>query len=102
MNKDNAKDFLPIIQAWSEGRQIQFRTVDVWVDVGDRTQLIFFNNPEDYRVKPEPPKPREWWINRYTHLDDCIHASKADADRNATSCRIECVHVREILDESQS
>ena len=57
MNREQAKKLLPYIQAWSEGKQIQFRRegeVD-WVDC---------NNPEfiggyEYRIKPEIV---EYWV----------------------------------------
>lgn len=51
-----------------------------------------------YRVKPEPPKPREWWINMYE--DECSYRylTRHDADASASPNRIECVHVREVLE----
>jgi len=60
MTKDNAAQFLPLVQALAEGKTIQFNsgTSDnpQWGDVED---LYFDGNPDDYRVKPEP---REWEI----------------------------------------
>ena len=62
MNKDNAAQFLPLVQALAEGKTIQVNqgTADnpQWEDFANP----FFNgNPDDYRVKPEP---REWdvWV----------------------------------------
>ena len=52
MNRNQAKELLPIIKAFSEGKVIQMKTVDKgWQDI-----LIasFDSNPEDYRIKPEP------------------------------------------------
>ena len=55
-----------------------------------------------YRVKPQPPKPREWWINVYIDGLGCLYAgqlhstrSKADALGNL---RLECIRVREVLE----
>ena len=55
-----------------------------------------------YRVKPQPPKPREWWLNVYVDNAGYLHAgqlhstrSKADALGNL---RLECIHVREVLE----
>lgn len=62
MNKDNAAQFLPLVQKLAEGKAIQFNqgTADnpQWMDSED---IFFAGNPEYYRVKPEP---REWdvWV----------------------------------------
>ena len=62
MNKDNAKDYLPLVQALAEGKTIQQRT---WTDVNqwewrDADEVDLFRyNPSDYRIKPEP---REIWV----------------------------------------
>ena len=58
MNKHNAKDYLPLMQALSEGKTIQ---IDVsgsnsWSDVNN-TDFAF--SPNYYRIKPEP-KLRPW------------------------------------------
>ena len=59
MNRENAKVLLPIIQAFSEGKQIQWLKPDSdeWIDVvgGDNVDfedLTEFNVA--YRIKPEP------------------------------------------------
>lgn len=53
MNKDNAKDFLPLVQALAEGKTLQHRTAPgrAWHDV---TVVGFGGDPENYRIKPEP------------------------------------------------
>lgn len=53
MNRQQAKDMLPIIQALAEGKHIQFKDlIGNWIDVD------FINieicNPNYYRIKPEP------------------------------------------------
>ncbi|PJL41036.1 hypothetical protein B9Y78_07985 [Stenotrophomonas maltophilia] len=62
MNKDNAKDYLPLVHALAEGKVIQGHMAysGRWEDIpGD----IHFNGPaSDYRIKPEP---REIWVNRH-------------------------------------
>ena len=55
MNKDNAKDFLPLVQALADGKTIQFLGYDnVWYD--ELTNLVFSSTPNRYRIKPEPKK----------------------------------------------
>lgn len=53
MNKDNAKDYLPLVQALAEGKTIQWRFLGEWKDLSvmDLTQ-----DPSTYRIKPEPKK----------------------------------------------
>ena len=50
MNKDNAKDYLPLIQALAEGKTIQFFSGSKWNDVED---VSFSYEIKDYRIKPE-------------------------------------------------
>ena len=65
MNKNNAKDYLPIIQALAEGKTIQVNIgvcaengcVDKWIDV--MSELSFTEKPSQYRIKPEP---RVIWV----------------------------------------
>lgn len=63
MNKDTAKDYLPLVQALSEGKVIQIRntTEREWVDL-DTGEIAFSSGAEQYRIKPEP---REVWVNHY-------------------------------------
>lgn len=51
MNPQTAKELLPIIKAFSEGKQIQFFGGTIWED---RNTLSFDSNPSRYRIKPEP------------------------------------------------
>ena len=50
MNKDNAKDYLPLIQALAKGKTIQFFIGGKWNDVED---VSFNYEVQDYRIKPE-------------------------------------------------
>lgn len=59
MNKDNAKDYLPLIQALAEGKTIQCRNehdANTWYDFHT---INFTYSPSFYRIKPEP-KLRPW------------------------------------------
>lgn len=59
MNKDNAKDFLPLVQALAEGKTIQLLDKDLggkkWFDLESPD---FVWHVSFYRIKPEPKK--EW------------------------------------------
>lgn len=60
MNKKNAADYLPLVQALADGKVIQMmEALGKWKDVDD----VFLNTPaSNYRIKPEP---REIWVNRH-------------------------------------
>ena len=52
MNRSEAKELLPIIKAFAEGKAIQLKTVDKgWQDIHSAS---FDSNPKNYRIKPEP------------------------------------------------
>lgn len=54
MTREEAKEILPIIQAWIEGKKIQYRTCpDKWVDIEENERVNFTSPPSDYRIKPE-------------------------------------------------
>lgn len=52
MNREQAKELLPIIQAFAEGKTIQVREDIDWCYLGNETD--FNLSPQRYRIKPEP------------------------------------------------
>ena len=56
MIKEQAKELLPIIQAFAEGKTIQYYTGADWIDVDPDEAVDFSDNPSNYRIKPEPDK----------------------------------------------
>lgn len=64
MNRQQAKDMLPIIQALAEGKHIQLKDrIGNWIDID------FINvelcNPNAYRIKPEPK------YRPFANIDEC-------------------------------
>ena len=51
MTREEAKEMLPIIQAYAEGKTIQFLDGGKWADV---YETDFYQSPGKYRIKPEP------------------------------------------------
>ena len=51
MTREEAKELLPIIQAWAEGKNIQFLSDGEWHDIN---QADFTCYHDKYRIKPEP------------------------------------------------
>ena len=59
MNRNQAKEFYPILKAYAEGKVIECRTkpsfiegTDVPNDWAEMREIVFWNNT-DYRIKPE-------------------------------------------------
>ena len=50
MTREDAKQLLPIIQAFSEGKCIQTKTGSGWVNMEN---MSFAGRPKAYRIKPE-------------------------------------------------
>ena len=51
MTREQAKELLPIIQAFAEGKAVQFLDGGKWADV---YETDFHESPVKYRIKPEP------------------------------------------------
>lgn len=74
MTRAEAKDYLPIIKAYSEGKQIQWLDeTGRWHDANDKI-LTFYSPPSNYRIKPEPKyRPfktqEECWNEMHKHSD---------------------------------
>lgn len=94
ITKENAKIYLPLVKALSEGKRIEYKDYkDEW---GVIEKLMFSDDPSRYRIKPEikyrPFKSMEecwnemqkhqpfgWIIMKSTQLH-CIISLDADAD----------------------
>ena len=51
MTRKEIKDLLPIMQAYVEGKTIQYRVYKEWEDIDNPS---FNDLPSEYRIKPEP------------------------------------------------
>ena len=71
MTREEAKNLLPIIQEYSEGKTIQSRCfteeMPLWWDDDDPT---FNVNDFDYRIKPEPK------YRPFANAEECIEEMK--------------------------
>lgn len=57
MKRQQAKELLPIIQAFVKGKTIQYYYGDAdWIDISPDGAVDFSDNPSNYRIKPEPDK----------------------------------------------
>jgi len=77
MNKDNAAQFLPLVQALAEGKVIQELSGNTWKDI---EATAFNRDPAFYRIKPEP---RRIWVNEYASGNGIEYHTKEEAISNA-------------------
>lgn len=81
MNANNARDYLPLVQALADGKSLQYNVnrsdeAPKWVD---REDFTFDEHVTEYRIKPEP---REIWVDRYVdgYNSDRAYSSKEHAE----------------------
>jgi hypothetical protein len=104
-----ARAYADALIAWSEGKKVEQRHNAPSV-VPDKRVWYPFNGEActyygEYRIVPDPPKAREFWINWYRSGNSYVKLafpSPEDADndafRNRSSGHEQTIHVREILD----
>jgi len=100
MNRQEAAQLLPLIEAFIAGKTIQYllpaeksQALGVWKDMND---VLFTDIPQNYRIKPEP---REWFANLHHDKSGTIHTTKENSDFAERMQRPdEKVRVREIID----
>jgi hypothetical protein len=106
MNDSEKAAWLNVAEAakWiAEGREIQARdpqtSAPVWFNCGAGFYAKWLRPCYEYRLKPEPPKPREWdaYVFPAGHLNTYEPLTKEAADRFVHAQKI---RVREILPET--
>ena len=102
MNRERAKELLPIIQAFVDGKTIQYLDIDgSWYDLDEPNWEYSVNNKVRYRIKPEP---REFWIQIQKSYDgnEKITGSgwidKGDPTPEATGKMSTIIKVREVIE----
>ena len=89
MTREEAKEMLPIIQAWADGKIIQVREKGRWVElcIDD-----FTRSPDRYRIKPEsqyrPFKSQEECWNEMLKHQPFGFLSSADEYDWFSICRV--------------
>lgn len=69
MNRNQAKELLPIIKAFSEGKTIEMKCAESWIEIED---VCDFHSSSTFRIKPEPKyRPfkdkKECWAEMLKH-----------------------------------
>ncbi len=66
MTRDELRERLPVIQAWCEGRRVQWQSDcnNRWEDWDDANMApAFMSYHYTWRIAPTPPPPpRTWWL----------------------------------------
>lgn len=52
MKKEQFKELLPVIQAFAEGKPIQYMSNGLWIDINPEANITF-NSEQSFRIKPE-------------------------------------------------
>lgn len=83
------QEIIDVVQAHLEGREIETsaKGCNRWHPTVVAPTWSF--DVYDYRVKPEPPKPREFWI--------CSHPTTLNGIAAPCLVCVNQVHVREVL-----
>lgn len=89
MNKDNAHDYLPLVQALIDGKTIQFDDGGNWVDVKNLNTESY--DYDEYRIKPNPRTFKMWLTPRGT-----MH-SLSEVPAGEEDLRWERITVQEVL-----
>lgn len=96
MNRNQAKEFYPIMQAFAEGRVIECRTKPSFIESSDvpndwtEMKVIEFNDNKEYRIKPNLEPESEYrpfkdaiecWTEMRKHKPFSILKDKKDGHR---------------------
>ena len=120
MNRNQAKKFYPILQAFAEGEAIECRTKPSalsksWQDMNDWTEMkeIEFWNNTEYRIKPEPKyrpfkNAEECWAEMQKHQPfgwvkdrdgDKTFIGSINSDNSIFTCSSEILFLKELFED---
>ena len=66
MDRNQAKELLPIIKAFAEGKAIEVKINNVWKDVDNNHNCVFLPDSYEYRIKPEPK------YRSFANAEECL------------------------------
>jgi hypothetical protein len=92
---------IAVIAAHRDGEEIQRRISpdDFWTTMNPESFVRFDFQSQEYRIKPQPPKPREWFIYLWNGVEATCACQEGDSRlpilRSLKDGQV--VHVREVL-----
>lgn len=63
MDRNQAKDLLPIIQAFADGKDVETKTGSGWMSIEN---MSFAGKPDSYRIKPEQK------FRSFANAEECL------------------------------
>lgn len=107
MTREQAKQLLPVIQAFAEGKEIQWKDLNYtnsrWITIEKSCECNFERAGTSWRIKPTP---REFWLMIKTFKDNssekivCFSLEEAQREVDyelANTVKAEIIHVTEII-----
>ncbi len=91
-------EIIAVVQAHKEGKQIQVLEIHSglgWVNVSENKPNWNFGGT-NYRVAPEPRKPREWWVIKRDNGSSFNEFVAYECKQSY--CDKEQIHVREVIE----
>lgn len=92
MNQQNAREYMPIVQALANGLTIQCNDRGQWVDVDSLYTDVY--GPDEYRIKPTPIT-FDIWINKKTNK--VVAVEDGDHDKDDSFFEWERITVMEVI-----
>lgn len=97
MTKNKLKALLPVMQAWVDGQQVQYKIcTGEWENISNPS----WNIGSEYRIAPVKKKLIRY-INIYGDYSSNTHVSREAADNWASNARIACVRIEYEYEEGQ-
>lgn len=93
MNKENAHQFLPLVQALVDGKTLQFNYGNAWIDAASNADFNWLGSPDHYRIKPEPRTFEMWYYKPTGRIYPWVEEEK----RYFESDKWERITVQEVL-----
>jgi len=91
MNRERAKELLPVFKAFAEGKDIEF--MDFFSGEWMTAQVPFWSNKTDYRIKPEQ---REFYLT-LDQYERVVAIDGAFIDK-VKGCALTQIKVREVIE----
>ncbi len=100
MNIEETKEAIKVMQAFVDGKTIQYLSSIGWRDVDplSTAEMAWLWGDVKYRIKPEP---KDIWVNEYERqCDDYFYHSREAAEESAAPYALRvAVRYREVIEE---
>lgn len=92
---------IAVLEGAKAGKPVEYRYahagIGPWLHI--LTENVTWNFRDfEYRLKPSP---REFWVNFYNSGAYSVYTSRESADMGHLGERVQCIHVREVMEDSQ-